>query len=428
MVQTTPNQQTGQQTGSQKRLRFMLVSTHCHQVTGYSKVSYGLIRELAKENSWLDVLHYGFQKSRDRDYTETRPYPPNVKVVDAASLEKQPAQGFGYAELPAVIQEFKPDVVMIYNDLSVINQFMESIKKSGIKRNFQTWHYIDQVYTCQLNGYLEMVNREADRVFAFTEGWKECLKDQGIHRPIDIIGHGFEKSMFPPIPRETARKALGLPADMFLFLSLNRNQPRKRYDLLIMAFVELIAKYPTKSIGLLCVCDKGEKGGWWLFELFVRELKLRNLPVDRYGNRLLITTREMNYSDQEINMLYNATDAGVSAVDGEGWGLCAFEQMGVGVPQVLPALGGHKEYCNPDNSVMIKPKHRYYFPMAYCPLGGEGHAVDPHDLCIGMERYINDSELRKQHGMAAMKTVERYTWPEVSKSLIRRLKQRLDDD
>ena len=43
------------------KLKFMLVSTHCHQYTGYSKVSYGLIRQLAKV-PWLSVTHYAFQK------------------------------------------------------------------------------------------------------------------------------------------------------------------------------------------------------------------------------------------------------------------------------------------------------------------------------------------------------------------------------
>ena len=48
---TTPKKE------SKKSLRFMLVSTHVHQYTGYSKVSYGILSELAK-HSWLDLTHF----------------------------------------------------------------------------------------------------------------------------------------------------------------------------------------------------------------------------------------------------------------------------------------------------------------------------------------------------------------------------------
>lgn len=414
-------------TPAQKKLKFMLISTHCHQVTGYSKVSYGLIQELAKQ-PFLDVTHFGFQRMANKDFSETRPYPANVKVIDAVLLEQPAKQGFAYEQLAAKIQEMKPDVIMIYNDMAVITQFMEHIKKSGIKRDFATWLYVDQVYTMQLAGYIEVINREADRVFAFTQSWKDCLKDQGVHRPIDIIHHGFDGKMFHSVPKKTARGKLGLPDDLILITSLNRNQPRKRYDLIIMAFVELLVKYPTKPIALMCVCDKGEKGGWWLFEIFVRELKARGVPVDRFANRLMVTQREMDYKDEEINAFYNAADIGISAADGEGWGLCTFEQMGVGVPQVVPSVGGYKEFCKPDNSVLVKPKNRYYMPMAFCPVGGEAEAVDPHDLCLGLEQYINDSSLREKHGAAAKEAVAKYTWAAAAKGLIRRLKTKYEDD
>jgi glycosyltransferase involved in cell wall biosynthesis len=418
---------------NQKKLRLMLVATHAHQVTGYAKVVYGLINELAKQG-WLEVIHYAFQKLPNKDFSDSRPYPANVKVIDALAVEaanttiQGPKQGFGYADLPAKIQELKPNVVMIYNDMSVINQFMDHIKRSGIKRDFATWFYVDQVYTMQLAGYLDVINREADRVFAFSQAWKDCLKDQGVHRPIDIIHHGFDSQMFPELPRSVARKRLGLPDDLFLIMSLNRNQPRKRYDLLIMAFVELLVKYPSKPIALMCVCDKGEKGGWWLFEIFVRELKARNVPLDRFANRLMVTQRDMDFKDDEINALYNAGDIGISAADGEGWGLCTFEGMGVGVPQVVPAVGGYKEYCNAENSVLVNAKHRFYLPMAFCPVGGEAAAVDPHDLCLGIEQYLNDSGLRTKHGAAAKATVAKYTWAEAAKGLVRRLKTRWEDE
>ena len=64
-----------------KNLRFMLVSTHVQQYTGYSKVSYGILQELSKVPN-LDLIHFGFQK-HPHVPQGFRPYPSNIDVIDA---------------------------------------------------------------------------------------------------------------------------------------------------------------------------------------------------------------------------------------------------------------------------------------------------------------------------------------------------------
>jgi hypothetical protein len=78
---------------SSKKLKFMMVSTHCHQFTGYSKVSHHTLQILSKL-PWIDLVHYGFQKFPNCP-PGYRVYPPGVEVIDAASLEKEKQQGFG---------------------------------------------------------------------------------------------------------------------------------------------------------------------------------------------------------------------------------------------------------------------------------------------------------------------------------------------
>ena len=416
----TPPEQTSD------KLRIILASTHVHQFTGYSKVSHGILTELSKQ-SWLDITHFGFQKFHELPST-FRPYPTGVDVIDVTALEKPLQQGFGYTILPDVIRKKKPHVVMLYNDMAVISQFIDAIRKSGIPRTFQIWVYCDQVYTTQSQAFLDILNRDVDRIFAFSPFWKKCLKDQSITRPVDVLLHGFNPKQFFSIPKDLARKQVSLPADVFLFLNLNRNQPRKRYDILIMAFVELIVKYPTKPLYLLCICDRGEKGGWWLFELFSRELTLRGVPIEPYAPRLIITAQNMSFKDEEINMFYNAADVGISTADGEGWGLCQFEQMGVGVPQVVPDIGGYKEFCTTENSMLVTPSVRYYLPTAFSPVGGEAMACDPHNVCLAMEEYVLNSDKKVSHGKAAKEKVQSYTWEKACETLIRRLKALKEND
>jgi glycosyltransferase involved in cell wall biosynthesis len=414
-----------EQNTSSKNIRFMLVSTHIQQYTGYSKISSGILQELAKVPN-LDLIHYGFQKHPQAN-PGFRPYPPNVDVIDAAALETPLQQGFGYQTLMDVVRKKNPHIIMIYNDMAVVSRFLEEIRKTATPRPFKVWIYCDQVYDSQHQGMIDILNRDADRIFTFTSYWKKQLKEQGVTRPLSVLGHGFDSKLFFPVPKDLARKSLKLPEDAFVIMSLNRNQPRKRYDIMIMAFVELLVKYPTKSIVLLCICDKGEKGGWWLFEIFVRELKKKGVPIEQFGNRLMISSQDMVFKDEDINILYNVADIGISTADGEGWGLCTFEQMGIGIPQVVPDLGGYKEYCSNENSILVTPAHRYYLPSVFSIVGGEAHVCNPHDVCLAMEEYLNDPEKRKTHGQKAKDTVLSYTWQNATKELIKRINEERED-
>lgn len=147
-----------------------------------------------------------------------------------------------------------------------------------------------------------------------------------------------------------------------------------------------------------------------------------------FRDRLVVTSQDMAFKDEEINMFYNAADVGITTADGEGWGLCQFEQMGVGVPQVVPDIGGFKEFCSADNSVLVKPKVRYYLPAVQCPVGGEAEACDPHDVCLAMEEYLLNSEKRKAHGAAAKAKVLGYTWERACEVLVKRLRAVRDED
>jgi glycosyltransferase involved in cell wall biosynthesis len=242
------------------------------------------------------------------------------------------------------------------------------------------------------------------------------------------MNHAINTDLIRQIPRELARSSLGLPTDIFMFTSLNKNIPRKRLDLLIMAFVKLITRFPMKPLFLLIVADKGDKGGFQLFDIFARELKLNNASTNQFGNRLLITTANNYYTDEDINLLYNCGDVGVSCADGEGFGLCTFEQMYLGVPQIVPNINGYNEYCNDNNSLMITPKMRCYIPQAHNTVIGELELVDIEDVSKAMGQYVFDEELRKIHGKLAKETVGEYTWTKSCAVLLKRLSRVLEDD
>lgn len=409
-----------------KKLKFMLVGTHAHQTTGYSKVTYNIIHELSKCSD-IETYHFGFQKFmiQPPDY---RPYPPGVDVYDPVEFEKTEKapkeMGFGFSQLPDYVRKVKPDVMMIYNDAGIICQFLEKLSElKPHERAYKLIIYLDQVYEIQRPAFLSRIEKDADMYFTFTSYWKEILEKQGIKKPIHVLRHGFDSNQFKPMDRKQVRKKHGIPDEAFIFLNLNRNTPRKRHDIVVQAFAHLVARNPTKPLALLAVCDNGEGGGFPIQEIYFRTLESLNVPIQPHASKLLMSKQSLTYTDELINELYALSDVGITAADGEGFGLCQFEAMGIGIPQVVPYIGGFRDFCTPENSQLVKPKYQAYLPSAASNIGGRSEIVDPFELSLAAENYVMDSELRKSHGIEARKTVLAYKWENEVGSLINVLRE-----
>ena len=153
--------------------RFLLVGTHAHQTTGYSKVTYHIMKELAKHAD-LELYHFGFQKFMDSppDY---RVYPSGVEVYDPVAAEKAGSapqeMGFGFSQLPAYVRKVKPDVIMIYNDAGIICRFLDKLKETltdAERAAYKMLIYLDQVYIIQRPELLVHMDAHATAYFTFT--------------------------------------------------------------------------------------------------------------------------------------------------------------------------------------------------------------------------------------------------------------------
>lgn len=410
---TMPSFSKASSQASSPKKRFLLIGTHAHQTTGYSKVTYHIIQELAKLNQF-ELYHFGFQKfhTQPHDY---RPYPPSVDVYDPVEAERNGAEqemGFGYSQVAAYVKKVKPDVIMIYNDAGVICRFLDKLAElPASDRLYKTILYLDQVYVIQRPELLARMEKDADAYFTFTEFWKTILQQQGIKKPVHVMRHGFDPNQFKPLNKSAMRKKHNVSENLFLFLNLNRNTPRKRYDIVIQAFAELVARFPTKPLALLAVCDAGQNGGYAIQEIYARELERLQVPIQHHAHKLMLTQTALNYTDELVNELYAMSDVGITAADGEGFGLCQFEAMGIGIPQVVPHIGGFRDFCiGGKNSMTVNPRWRSYMATSQSSIGGIIEVCDSHDIALAAEEYIMDSELREAHGKEARQTVLQYKW------------------
>ena len=395
--------------------RVLLFATHIHSTNGYCLVGHALANELAKRSD-VNLTYFGFQNfHKNPSHMAKRTLPSNVFIYDAFENENPKSLGFGFDQVTEFVTMNKPDVCIIYNDMVVVSTILDKLKAVPNK-NFKVIVYIDQVYLYQKKEFVKRLNEEADMVLAFTPFWQDCIVGQGLTKPCDFIRHGFDPRIHYPVPKKLARAFFGLKEEDFIILNLNRNQPRKRWDICLQAFAEIVSRHQSEPIKLLIAT--AVQGSWNLVEVFERELKKRGLTLEDGMKHLIIIDNPQQITDEEVNILYNVADIGFSTADGEGFGLCGFQQAAIGVPQVLPAIGGFLDFFSKDTSILIEPKISLYIDSSRDGVGGECQICDWKDFVDAIEAYYADKSLIEKHGQNARKNIlTNYKWSDIGDKL-----------
>lgn len=262
-----------------------------------------------------------------------------------------PAQGggdlLGVGRIRPLIQELKPNVIFLLNDLWVLVDYIAEIEKAEFNGPVLVYCPID---SGPVNGhalskmsgvsefvvYTEFAAREVNRTLDVIRS-----NDPSFTFPeVTVIAHGVDVDDFHPlqlledgsVEREFAIQQLyGSDPDMenaFIVLNANRNQPRKRIDITIKGFAQFaLDKPPHVKLHLHMGV---EDAGWNVAEL-----------ARRYGidERLILSTGGNNLPsvpNDELNLIYNTASIGVNTSIAEGWGLVAFEHAAAGGVQIVP--------------------------------------------------------------------------------------------
>jgi glycosyltransferase involved in cell wall biosynthesis len=396
--------------------KVVFFGTHPKQFNGYSKVTYELIHEFAKRKD-IEFIMYGFQNFFNNP-SHRVDLPSNVQIYDAFKVNKE-TNGFGIKEVTQFVRTTKPDMCIIFNDANVIMRVMEELLKiPKDERTFKIVPYLDQVYLNQKKAFVKYINENADACILFTKYWENVFKSQGCTIPTFNLPHGFNSDHIVKIPKEKAREALGMSNDDFVILNLNRNQPRKRWDVCLKAFARVIEAIPNKPIKLFIGTDL--KGSWDLIEILEREFVKCGMSAENVKKHVIILQNPRILTDEDVNIMYNACDIGINTCDGEGFGLCNFDQAGLGVPQVVPDLGGFKEFFEDGvTALMMEPIISLYNGSEIDGVGGETLITSYKDYADAILDYYRSPEMMAKHGDTARKNIiENYTWKKISDKLV----------
>lgn len=283
---------------------------------------------------------------------------------------------------------------------------------------------MDQVYPYQKKEYIDVLNQYFDAIIAFTPYWKDIARKLGIreNKPIYTFPHGFDEKLYYPVDTKICRMFYGFDEDAFMVLNLNRNQPRKRWDITMIAWAEFIEMHyklnkdndnmnKNTSRPIKLIVGTQINGYWDLMDILQNECKFRNIPYEYAKKTIQPITMPQQLSDREINILYNSCDIGLNTADGEGFGLCGFECAALGKAQVSANIGGMKEFLDHTNSILANPVTSIYLDNKSKGIGGKAEIISPMDVAKGFWKYFNDPDLVKEHGISARKNILiNYRW------------------
>jgi glycosyltransferase involved in cell wall biosynthesis len=403
-----------------EKRKVVICGTHPSQFNGYSKIVFEICNGLSTTyREDLDIYVYGFQNFYDdkfgKEHVLERSLPNVKEVYDVFAHENPKRKGFGEELIVDYLRSVKPDIVIIYNDLIVITSLIQRISKMPERSDFKLIPYIDLVYTNEKNELLKYIHDQVDGAITFTDHWTEELRKQNFTKSITSIPHGFNPTNHFPIDKKVARLYFGVDQDAVVVVNLNRNQPRKRWDICIISFIKFISGHLDTNVKLLIGTTL--KGAWDIMDIIIHECRKNNVSLEHVQRHIIMISNPQQLTDKEVNILYNVGDIGFNTCDGEGFGLCNFEQAGVGVPQIVSRVGGFKDFFNKTNSVSITPKWSYYVDKSRDVVGGEAQVCDVNDFVKALEYYVFNENVRKNHGALVQKQItSNYKWTDVCKS------------
>ena len=166
----------------------------------------------------------------------------------------------------------------------------------------------------------------AEKVIAVCQALKDAMVELGVSQDkITVIPNGVDSAKFFPVPRQAARKTLGLP-DKKIILSVGWLIPRKGFDVLIKALKQIMEKDSALDPFLVIVGEGPSRKD-------LEEL----ISISGLQERVQLVG---NIPHERLHLWYSAADLFCLASDREGWPNVLLESLACGTPAVATAVWG----------------------------------------------------------------------------------------
>jgi glycosyltransferase involved in cell wall biosynthesis len=320
--------------------------------------------------------------------------------------------GFGFQKLPQVVNVVKPDILVILNDAKTICGWLHSLQKK-MTHSCSIIPYVCTEYIGIPKSDIQLYNEMTIGIMAMANFTLEEFVSNGYRHPTFRLSHGYPDTIVKMDTNE-CRNRLGINPNSFVFFSGSKNQPRKRLDIIIRAYVEFLKEFDKKNVVLMMNCGLLDNG-WDIKFLYNRLCKENNIKnKDQHIYYCSDNIGDSNKNDEELSIIYNATNVGVTTSMGESFGLIPFEQSKLGIPQIVPNWGGIIEAV-PHGSIKVDTSDYFVYPVILQSTMGEARVVHYKDIATAMRCYYTDKTKYHQDSINVVKNIEGYSWKEVAK-------------
>lgn len=428
------------------QVRVLFCGTYPINANGYSKVVYYMAKNMAKYDD-IKLTIYGFQNfGQTMGQSLRSDIPENVILHDALATENPRRNGFGEKEIADYVKKNPQDIIIVFNDSIVTTAITATLinELRDFRDKFKLVAYVDQVYRYQKPEYISLLNTYYDSLIAFSPYWRDNLYKIGIKKemPIYYYPHGFDHNLYFPIPQEYARIYYDIPKETFCVINLNRNQPRKALDLMMVVWIQIVKRHylshgnakTTKELKgwssnintkrpIKLMIATAMDGYWNLMSVLEHECKLEDVPFEYAKETIWNVENPQLLSDRDVNLLYNVADVSINFALGGGWELCTSEALGIGKSSIAPYVGGMIDYLNDENTILVKPVLRKYHDNKSKGIGGIDELVDTAQYVNAIWTYLSNPSLCRKHGLNGRKQMlQNYRWDSMTEIFYKSIK------
>jgi len=227
---------------------------------------------------------------------------------------------------------------------------------------------------------IEYVLNTADHVITVSQSNLACIRKLDVSTPVTVIPNGFRSDLFHPRDSAESRRALNLPQDRKIILTVGNLEPIKGQKYLVEALKQIARE--RKDV-LCAIVGAGRLRG--ALERQIRSLGLEDYVVLAGGK-----------PHDEIPLWMNACDLFVLPSLNEGNPTVLPEALGCGKPFVGTRVGGVPEVISSDDyGLLVEP-------------------ADAEDLAEKILAALN----REWDREAILRYAQQFTWENIAKEIM----------
>ena len=327
-----------------ERKKILLICDDIRVPSGVATVGRELVLNTAQHFNWINIggaLQHP-EQGKKLDLSQDTDF--NTGLSDS-SVFLYPVSGYGDANLiRQLIKTEKPDAIFLITDP---RYFIWLFQIEGEIRKQIPIVYLNIWDDYPAPMYNQAFYESCDALLAISKQTKNInelvLGDKAKNKIIEYVPHGLNQDMFKPLNKtdekliEFKKKLFNNKEYDFVLFFNSRNIRRKQIPDTMLAYRLFIDQLPiekAKKCALVLHTHVVDDNGTDLAA--VQELLLNG---DQYN--IIFTQGTMDSND--MNLLYNCSDAQILLTNNEGWGLSLTEAILVGNPIIANVTGGMQD-------------------------------------------------------------------------------------